>query len=128
MTGHIPVFPLTSPMLCRYKETLVAASTSLQDHLGNTSGVLLLNLGPLWGNSDAYDLFNSNVFEIQFKDWESPPGLGIAPLDVVFQVCLSMSSWLSLNEDHHVVRIQTGLQISGGGGINILFLLSALPQ
>ncbi len=95
---------LTSPTLCRYKETLVAASTSLQDHLGNTSGVLLLNLGPLWGNSDAYDLFNSNVFEIQFKDWESPPGLGIAPLDVVFQVCLSMSSWLSLNEDHHVVR------------------------
>ena len=101
---HGPVSLLTSPTLCRYKETLVAASTSLQDHLGNTSGVLLLNLGPLWGNSDAYDLFNSNVFEIQFKDWESPPGLGIAPLDVVFQVCLSMSSWLSLNEDHHVVR------------------------
>ena len=65
--------------------------------------MLVLNLGPAWGNSDAYKLFQDNVIEIAFKEWESPPGLGICPLDVVFSVCHTTSSWLAQNDDHVVV-------------------------
>lgn len=43
------------------------------------------------------------MIEISFKEWESPPGLGICPLDVIFSVCYSISSWLNLNADHVVV-------------------------
>ena len=55
-------------------------------------------------NVDAYALFRNNVIEIPFKYWESPPGMGLCPLDVAFTVCSSISSWLTLNEDHFVVR------------------------
>ena len=57
----------------------------------------------MWSNADAYKLFGDNVIEISFKEWESPPGLGICPLDVIFSVCYSISSWLNLNADHVVV-------------------------
>ena len=56
-------------------------------------------------NAEAYALFANNVIEIPFKDWESPPGLGICPLDVIFTVSSSISSWLALNDDHVVVRL-----------------------
>lgn len=73
------------------------------EHYGQNSGVLVLNLGPAWGKSNAYDLFQDNVIEIAFKEWESPPGLGICPLDVIFSVCHTASSWLAQNEKHVVV-------------------------
>ena len=63
----------------------------------------MLNLGPAWLSPEAYGLFNDTVIEIPFKDWESPPGLGICPLGVIFTVCSSIASWLALNEDHVVV-------------------------
>lgn len=90
--------------LFRYKGVLHAASETLAERYGSNSGMLVLNLGPAWGNSDAYKLFQDNVIEIAFKEWESPPGLGICPLDVVFSVCHTTSSWLAQNEDHVVVR------------------------
>ena len=65
----------------------------------------MLNLGPAWLSKEAYGLFNDNVIEIPFKDWESPPGLGICPLGVIFTVCSSIASWLALNEDHVVVSM-----------------------
>ena len=65
---------------------------------------LVLNLGPPWGNSEVYLLFGNNTIEIPFKDWESPPGLGICPLGVIFTVCSSVSSWLALNPANVVVR------------------------
>ncbi|KAA6416552.1 MAG: hypothetical protein FRX49_13477 [Trebouxia sp. A1-2] len=87
----------------RYKGVLHAASESIADSYGTSSGILALNLGPAWSNSEAYALFGDNVIEISFKEWESPPGLGICPLDVIFSVCYSISSWLNLNDDHVVV-------------------------
>ena len=92
-------------VLChRYKTVLQTASESIAGSYGPSPGILALNLGPVWSNADAYNLFGNNVIEISFKEWESPPGLGICPLDVIFSVCYSISSWLSLNEDHVVVR------------------------
>ena len=88
----------------RYKAVLHAASDSIAEKYGSSSGILALNLGPVWSNADAYKLFGDNVIEISFKEWESPPGLGICPLDVIFSVCYSISSWLNLNADHVVVR------------------------
>lgn len=90
--------------LHRYKGVLHAASESIADSYGTSSGILALNLGPAWSNSDAYALFGDNVIEISFKEWESPPGLGVCPLDVIFSVCYSISSWLNLNDDHVVVN------------------------
>lgn len=90
-------------LLYRYKGVLHAASDSIAERYGSSSGILALNLGPVWSNADAYKLFGDNVIEISFKEWESPPGLGICPLDVIFSVCYSISSWLNLNADHVVV-------------------------
>ena len=73
---------------------------------GTSHEALILNLGPAWLSPEAYGLFNNNVIEIPFKDWESPPGLGICPMGVIFTVCSSIASWLALNEDHVVVRLR----------------------
>lgn len=89
----------------RYKESLTTASQILiKEYPDNVEQALVLNLGPAWMNVDAYSLFRNNVIEIPFKYWESPPGMALCPLDVAFTVCSSISSWLTLNEDHFVVR------------------------
>ena len=90
--------------LDRYKGVLRAAAAHINRVHGSANGALVLNLGPAWLSGDAYSLFSNNVIEIPFKDWESPPGLGICPLGVIFTVCSSIASWLALNEDHVVVR------------------------
>lgn len=64
---------------------------------------MILNLGPAWGKTDAYTLFANNVIEIPFKDWETPAGLGVCPLDVIFTACASISSWLNLDDENIVV-------------------------
>lgn len=92
-------------MFYRYKSALQTASDTLIQDYGQNSGVLVLNLGPAWGNHEAYELFQDNVIEIAFKEWESPPGLGICPLDVIFSVCHTASSWLAQNEKHVVVSL-----------------------
>ncbi len=91
----------------RYKAVLRAAAAHINRVHGSANGALVLNLGPAWLSGEAYSLFSNNVIEIPFKDWESPPGLGICPLGVIFTVCSSIASWLALNEDHVVVGIQS---------------------
>jgi hypothetical protein len=88
----------------RYKAVLRGAAAHINRVHGSANGALVLNLGPAWLSGEAYSLFSNNVIEIPFKDWESPPGLGICPLGVIFTVCSSIASWLALNEDHVVVR------------------------
>lgn len=88
----------------RYKAVLRGAAAHISRVHGSANGALVLNLGPAWLSGEAYSLFSNNVIEIPFKDWESPPGLGICPLGVIFTVCSSIASWLALNEDHVVVR------------------------
>ena len=90
-------------MLSRYKDVLSTAAAQIVKLYGTSHEALVLNLGPAWLSPDAYALFNNNVIEIPFKDWESPPGLGICPLGVIFTVCSSIASWLALNEDNVVV-------------------------
>jgi len=80
-----------------------AAACTARAH-ESTNPALVLNLGPAWLSAEAYVLFDNNVIEIPFKDWESPPGLGICPLGIIFTVCSSISSWLALNDEHVVVR------------------------
>lgn len=91
-------------LICRYMdflETAAAQIAELQELPAENA--LVINLGPTWLRSEAYSLFNNNVIENQFKEWESPPGLGICPLDVIFAVCSNLSSWLALSEKNHVV-------------------------
>lgn len=107
VAGHV-VTPCRLESCCalrRYKSVLQVASDALVDRYGQNSGVLVLNLGPAWGNHEAYELFQDNVIEIAFKEWESPPGLGMCPLDVIFSVCHTASSWLAQNEKHVVVSL-----------------------
>ena len=92
-----------SAISCRYKNVLSVAATQIGKLYGTSHDALVLNLGPAWLSPEAYGLFNNNVIEIPFKDWESPPGLGICPLGVIFTVCSSIASWLALNEDNVVV-------------------------
>ncbi len=94
-----------SPHGLRYKESLQAASRYVAGaYPDNVEQMLVLNLGPAWMNVDAYSLFRNNVIEIPFKYWESPPGMALCPLDVAFTVCSSIFGWLTLNDDHFVVR------------------------
>lgn len=109
--------------LHRYKSELENAADYINGKLDSPACALVLNLGPAWLRPDAYELFNNNVIEVPFKDWESPPGLGIVPLDVMFTVCSSMASWLQLNDEHVVVRFDNrpllvlkGLQTRGEMG------------
>lgn len=91
--------------LCRYWDVLRAAAGQIASAKESNNYLpLVLNLGPPWGNSEVYLLFGNNTIEIPFKDWESPPGLGICPLGVIFTVCSSVSSWLALNPANVVVR------------------------
>ena len=83
---------------------LKTAAGHLRKVHGSVHSALVLNLGPAWLSGDAYELFNNSVIEIPFKDWESPPGLSICPLGVIFTVCSSIASWLALNEENVVVR------------------------
>ncbi len=92
---------------CRYKDVLATAAGQIGKLYGTSHEALVLNLGPAWLSPEAYGLFNNNVIEIPFKDWESPPGLGICPLGVIFTVCSSIASWLALNEDNVVVSHTT---------------------
>lgn len=71
---------------------------------------MVLNLGPTWVKSDAYSLFANNVIEITFKgEYETPPGLGVCPLSVIFEACTSISSWINMDEDNVVVRVDLSL-------------------
>ena len=97
---------------CRYKDVLGTAAGQIGKLYGTSHEALVLNLGPAWLSPEAYGLFNNNVIEIPFKDWESPPGLGICPLGVIFTVCSSIASWLALNEDNVVVSHTVHVRLS----------------
>ena len=45
-----------------------------------------------------------NVIEFAGGAWESPPGLAVCPLDVMFMICAAVHSWLGCNDDHIAVR------------------------
>lgn len=96
----------TVSLACRYKDVLGEAASQISQIYDASHTALVVNLGPAWLSGEAYELFNSNVIEIPFKDWESPPGLGICPLGVIFTVCSSIASWLALNEGNVVVSAE----------------------
>lgn len=107
-TGHLGDAALheTVSLACRYKDVLGEAASQISQIYDASHTALVVNLGPAWLSGEAYELFNSNVIEIPFKDWESPPGLGICPLGVIFTVCSSIASWLALNEGNVVVSAE----------------------
>ncbi|BDA44285.1 hypothetical protein COCOBI_05-4690 [Coccomyxa sp. Obi] len=49
--------------------------------------------------------------------WEQPPGLGICPLDTLFNACTTIHRWLSLQDDNVAV-----LHIRGFSGAGLTFL------
>lgn len=102
----------------RYRQNLTSASTLIREICGgNLSEVLIINLGPKWMDMSVYSAFGNNVVEVPFTNWESPPGIGLCPLDVLFTVCSSISSWLKLNDDHIVVRSSRSSRISSSSSL-----------
>lgn len=83
---------------------LKAAAAQIRASHDRPDLAMVLNLGPTWVKSDAYSLFANNVIEITFKgEYETPPGLGVCPLSVIFEACTSISSWINMDEDNVVV-------------------------
>ena len=81
---------------------LEEAASELPQHSGQ---VLTLINGPAWRNQAAYALFHNNVYEgLYFKEWDVPAGLGICPLDIIYQMCDVISNWLSMADNNVVVR------------------------
>ena len=79
------------------------AAAELPPH--SVGEILTLNNGPAWRHADAYVLYDNNVFEqLFYKEWESPAGLGICPLDIIFQLCETITNWLTMAERNFVVR------------------------
>ena len=91
---------------------LKAAAAHIRASHDRPELAMVLNLGPAWGKTDAYSLFANNVIEIPFKDWETPAGLGVCPLDVIFTACASISSWLNLDDENIVVCFSCQLSSS----------------
>ena len=91
----------------RYSAYLAAAAQGLHDSQGDQSRLLIVNLGPAWpeGLQSQWD----NILEPANYAFERPPGLGIAPLSVLFTVCRAMHSWLTASIDNAVVGDSTHL-------------------
>lgn len=92
--------------LCRYMLALKSAAAQIRASHDRPDLAMVLNLGPTWAKSDAYSLFANNVIEITFKgEYETPPGLGLCPLSVIFEACTSISSWTRMDRDNVVVSL-----------------------
>lgn len=88
----------------RHREQLWAAAEFLGATEGGLGHSLVVNIGPSWRDSSVHDLFEGNVIELPPFCHEKPPGVGVLPLDIVFAVCSSVQSWLSLSKKNVVVR------------------------
>ena len=92
----------------RYVEYLRAAIEGIKEMQSKTGGqAMFLNLGRIF-NADTYSMFSQKaitVVEIPGTDtaWERPPGLGVFPLSVIFEVCKTIQHFLSFDEDNSVV-------------------------
>jgi len=89
-----------------YVEYLHAAAEGLQSRLGGhsiASQALVINLGPNWPDAEGGRAFADSISEMKVDAWESPPGLGICPLDTLFNACTTIHRWLSLQEDNVAV-------------------------
>ena len=96
----------------RYMRHLEEAASDLPQHCQ----ILTLNNGPAWRHADAYALYDNNVFEqLFYKEWESPAGLGICPLDIIYQMCDTISNWLSMADKNIVVRALPACLSSNAG-------------
>ena len=47
--------------------------------------------------------------------WETPPGLGLCPLQYAFTVCSQMHQWLALMSDNVVVSAAGAAELWGVG-------------
>ncbi|CAL8470256.1 g9798 [Coccomyxa elongata] len=76
-----------------------------------------MNLGPNWTTAEAGRAFADSITEMKVDGWEQPPGLGICPLDTLFNACTTIHRWLSLQDDNVAV-----LHIRGFFGAGLTFL------
>jgi hypothetical protein len=92
-------------------EYLHAAAEGLQSRIGShsiASRALVINLGPIWPTAEAGRAFADSISEMKEDAWEQPPGLGICPLDTLFNACTTIHRWLSLQDDNVAVRFSSG--------------------
>jgi hypothetical protein len=65
----------------------------MQELLVDPNGLLTINLSVPWPAALCDMLYN--VREVANGDFETPPGLGICPLDVLFTTCRLIHAWMS---------------------------------
>lgn len=53
--------------------------------------------------AEAGRAFADSITEMKVDGWEQPPGLGICPLDTLFNACTTIHRWLSLQDDNVAV-------------------------
>ena len=90
----------------RYLQYLHAASGGLITRLGGVSiasHALVINLGPSWPTAEPSHAFEDSISELKNSAWESPPGLGLCPLDTLFAACALVHRWLLLHADNIAV-------------------------
>jgi hypothetical protein len=91
-----------------YLAYLNAASEGLQQRIGGrsiASHALVLNLGPSWPDAQASKAFSDSISELKNNAWEQPAGMGICPLDTLFNACMTIHRWLALQEENVAVRL-----------------------
>ncbi len=100
----------TSNLRLRYTEYLQAAIEGIKEMQAKMNGseTMFLNLGRNF-NVDTYSMFERkaiSMLEVPGTEtaWERPPGLGILPLKIVFDVCWTIQNFLGYDEDNTVVR------------------------
>lgn len=87
---------------CRYSAHLAAVAKGLEESQGDVSRALIINLGPPLPQ-EQQQLW-TNLLEPANPALEQPPGLGIAPLSILFTACKAMHSWLTAGPDNFVAR------------------------
>ncbi len=83
-----------------YVDCLTSAAAFLQEH--HSGSYMLLNLGGLFMEPKLYSLFGNSCVEFVVP-WNTPIGVGVCPLDILFATCSSIHNWLSMDEDHVAV-------------------------
>ena len=80
----------------RYEEALQSAAMAVHARRERDNAApLLVNLGPLWFDHEMNTIWRASTWEEGDCPWESPPGLGLCPLDVVLSVCSRLHEHLS---------------------------------
>lgn len=67
---------------------------------------LLVNLGPVWRNPTFFQSWGASMTQCSDFHWETPPGLGLAPLHVIVDLCARIHEHL-IRSPHAIVLLHS---------------------